>query len=191
MPTSTEMVRHRSVHRQETLRLPHRLESPHLWLPLTSGLMRVLGSVVQPTASAMLNAWHELLTRRSVAQKLVGDHHPRRVTKPLEQLAEEPPGSRGVAPLLDQHIRGLAVLIHCAPQIDQVAVDLAEYVVRVPGITVAAAAPPEVPSVLGPELQRPQAKGLVGDLHAALEHHLLDVSEAKAEAKVQPHANGR
>jgi hypothetical protein len=53
---------------------------------------------------------------------------------------------------------------------------------------VATDAPPQAARVLCAELQRPQRDGFVRDLDAALEHHLLYVSEAEAEAKVQPDA---
>ena len=39
MPTRTKVIRHRSVHRQETLRVAHRLEPPHAALALSRRLM--------------------------------------------------------------------------------------------------------------------------------------------------------
>ena len=77
-----------------------------------------------------------------------------------------------------------------APQIDQPAVDLAEDLVETPRVSEATPLAPKPASTLCSESQTPTPDGLVRDFHAPLEHRLLDVAKAQAEAKVKPYAAG-
>jgi hypothetical protein len=45
-------------------------------------------------------------------------------------------------------------------------------------------------TVLRSKAQTPQPVRLVGDVHVALQHHLLDIAKAQVEAKVQPYTVG-
>src|SRR5215203_5636690 len=63
---------------EETLCLAGRLEALHLPLPSSRRLVRVFRSVVEALVPAVLDARHQLLSRRAVAGELVGDHHTRR-----------------------------------------------------------------------------------------------------------------
>jgi len=61
MPARTKVVRHRCVHRQEALRMAHRLEAPHAPFALSGRLMRVLSPVVQPSTAPMLHCRQKLI----------------------------------------------------------------------------------------------------------------------------------
>ena len=67
MPTQAEMIRYRSVDKEEPPCVTDRLEVPHSSLTLSSGLMRVLSSVVQPSASAVFDHRQNLTARCRVA----------------------------------------------------------------------------------------------------------------------------
>jgi hypothetical protein len=73
---------------QELLRLPRGLEPLHLALSPSGGLVRVFGPVVQPLVPTVLDRWQEILLCRGIAGELVGDHHPRRSSLPLQELAK-------------------------------------------------------------------------------------------------------
>src|SRR4051794_20872244 len=97
--------------------------------------MRVLRPVVETLVLPVLNAWHNLLPRRSIAGKLVGDHDARRSALPLQQLAQQPLGGALITPALDQHVEYDAVLVHCAPQPVLLAGDFEGDLVQVPLIS--------------------------------------------------------
>jgi hypothetical protein len=78
--------------------------------------MRVLRPVVETLVLPVLNAWHNLLPRRSIAGKLVGDHDARRPALPLQQLAQQPLGCALITPALDQDVEHDAVLVDRAPE---------------------------------------------------------------------------
>src|SRR4051812_13800601 len=78
--------------------------------------MRVLRPVVEILVPPVLNAWHNLLPRRSIAGKLVGDHDARRPALPLQQLAQQSLGCALITPALDQYVEHDAVLVDRAPQ---------------------------------------------------------------------------
>src|SRR4051812_26545578 len=82
---------------EETLCLPRRFEALHLSLASARGLMRVLRPVVETLVLPVLNAWHNLLPRRSIAGKLVGDHDARRPAWACRKVFPRPI-CRGIAP---------------------------------------------------------------------------------------------
>jgi hypothetical protein len=165
------------MHGEKALGVSHRLESSHSSLALAGGLVRVLSPVVQSSFPMMGDRRHDILLRGTVARQLIGHDCTGNVPKSLEELSEEALRRLRIAALLHQDVEHFAALVNRAPQIDQSAIDLAEYLVEMPGIP-------------GSELQAPESNGLVRDLDATLEHHLLDVTEAQVEAKVEPHAVG-
>jgi hypothetical protein len=79
-------------------------------------MVRVLRSVVQPLVLAMLDGGHNLLLRRAVAGKLVGDHDAGRPHLLLQERPEQPLGSMLVASALDQDVEHDAGLVHGSPQ---------------------------------------------------------------------------
>src|SRR6476646_10539249 len=77
VPTGPKVRRDAAERRQESLRVPDRLEAFHRPLALPGRLVRALGAVVQVLRPAMLHRGHELAVRRLIASALVGDQHPR------------------------------------------------------------------------------------------------------------------
>src|SRR4029078_7209342 len=68
------------------------------------------------------------------------------------------------------------------------AVDADEDLVEVPPVTGLGSAPAQLVGVGLPELGAPAPDRLVADNDAALQHQLLDLTEAEREPEVQPHA---
>jgi hypothetical protein len=96
--------------------------------------MRVFRSIVQSSPSSVFDSWHQLIVRRGVTRELVGHNGSRAVLQSLKELSEEPLGRFGVAALLHQDVEYFAVLVDGTPQIDLLAIDLAENVVQIPSI---------------------------------------------------------
>ena len=96
--------------------------------------MRVLRSIVQPLMLPMLNTGHDLSFRRAVALQLIRDEHPRHVPQTLQQLAEELFCGLFVPAALHQDVQDVAILIHGAPQVMLLAIDLDEHLIEVPFI---------------------------------------------------------
>ncbi len=69
---------------------------------------------------------------RFAAAQLVSDHHPWRILRILQQLAEEPLGRFGLAPALDQDVEHMAVLVHRAPKGVHLAADAEERLAEMP-----------------------------------------------------------
>ena len=80
------------------------------------------------------------------------------------------------------------MLVHRAPQVVGLAVDLDEDLVKVPLVTRACPSAAQSVGVGLAERSAPLPDGLVGDRDAALQHHLLDVAEAQREPVIEPHA---
>ena len=89
--------------------------------------MRDLCSVVRVACGDMLDRGHHGSVRGTVAAKLVGDQPSRLAPLPLHQLAEEPLGSAGVAPSLDQNVDHVAILIYRTPEVVALPADRHEY----------------------------------------------------------------
>jgi hypothetical protein len=67
MPPEAKVLRDGTTGRKEPLRVARRLEPLHAALALSSGLMRVLGTVVQIPVLAMCHSWENLALGRFVA----------------------------------------------------------------------------------------------------------------------------
>ena len=122
---------------QEALGVSHRLEASHPPFSVASGLVRVLGAVVHSPCAMMSDLRHDILFCSTVARKLIGHDHTGQIPKSLKQLSEEPRRRLGVAALLYQDVEDFSALIHRAPQLDELAVDLAEHFVEMPCVAVA------------------------------------------------------
>ena len=130
------------MYRQESLRLSSGFEPPHLPLALSGRLMGDLCSIVRAAPGDMLHRRHHAPVRCPIASELVCDQPSRFAPLPFQQLPEEPPGSVGVAPSLDQDIDYVAVLIDGAPQIVSLASDADEDLVQEPDVSESALATP-------------------------------------------------
>src|SRR3954454_632288 len=171
---------------EETLCLPRRFEALHLSLASARGLMRVLRPVVETLVLPVLNAWHNLLPRRSIAGKLVGDHDARRPALPLQQLAQQARGGALITPALDQHVEYDAVLVDRAPQPMLYPGDFDDGLIEMPFISGAGCPAPDLVGECLAELACPLPHALVADDDAACGQHLLDHAQAERKAEIQP-----
>ena len=78
--------------------------------------MRILGSVIQALVLSVLDGGHHLAFSRAIAGQLIGNHDARRPTLPLQQLPEQAFGGPFVPSALHENVEHEAVLVHCAPQ---------------------------------------------------------------------------
>jgi hypothetical protein len=135
---------------------------------------------------SVLHTWQHLLFCRAIAGQLIGDQHLRDVLTALEQLAKELLGSLFVASALEEDIEHIPMLINCAPQIVQFAVDFKKHLVEVPFITGLGTSTTELVGILLAKLLASLADGLVGHYDASGGHQLFDITIAEREAEVQP-----
>jgi hypothetical protein len=150
--------------------------------------MRVLDPIVQVLRAAMLDRCQQLAVGDLVAAEFIGDDHPRHVLQVFEQLAEESFGGHRISAGLDQNVEHVAVLVDRAPKVVPRAVDPDEHFVTVPFVTGQWAASAQPAGVGLPEFRAPAADRFLADRDTAFEHEFLDLTEAKREPKIQPHA---
>jgi hypothetical protein len=93
----------------------------------------------------------------------------------LEELAEEAPRGFPIPALLRQHIKHLPAFIDRAPQVHELAVDLAEKLLKVPRSAGLTALAPKPIGISSSEFQTPQPDRFLRDFLAALQHHLLTI----------------
>src|SRR5262249_42275863 len=107
------------------------LEALHLPLSSACRSMRVLSTIVEVAALAMLDIRLQLPLRHATASQFIRDDHARYI-KALEQTLEEPLGGFPVASLLNQDTEDDTILIHGTPQVMLDALDPDEHLVKVP-----------------------------------------------------------
>ena len=105
----------------------------------------------------------------------------------LQKAAQELQRGGGVAPLLDQHIEHNTLVVDGSPQVHAPPADPHDHLVEVPARGGQGVRAPQVARDHRPELDRPAVNGFVADLYPAGCHQLLDVTQAQAEAEVEPH----
>ena len=186
MPSDPEEIQDDSVDRQEPLRLSGRLEPSHLSLSLSGRLVRDLSPVVGVARCVMGHRWHHPAMRSSVAAQLVGNETPGLASLCRQQPVEEALSGEPISTRLDEDVDRVAVLVDSPPEIVPFTADGDEELVQVPGVAHATSSPGEVAGVHRAELATPLPDGLVGDDDPAFGEEIFDVSEAEAEAVVQP-----
>jgi hypothetical protein len=67
MSVWAEVLRDRTLGREESLGMARGLEALHMAFALTGGLVRVLGTVIEIAMLAMFHPWKDLALGRSVA----------------------------------------------------------------------------------------------------------------------------
>ena len=117
----------------------------------------------------------------------IGHDAPGLVLQASQQALEEALGCGGISPALHEKIEHHAVLVDRAPEVVQLALDLQEHFIEVPGV--ARSRPPlaEPAGKVGAEPEAPLSDALMTDNDAALGQHQLHVAQAQAEKVVQPH----
>ena len=121
----------------------------------------------------------------AVAAQAVGDEASRLVAQPAQQSLEEALGSRPTPPALHKDVQHHPVLVHCAPEIMQHAIDPNEHLVEVPCVPGPGSPPPEPSGEVRTKLPAPVSDALVGDEHAALGQDQLDIPQTEAEYVIQ------
>ena len=124
--------------------------------------------------------------RCGVAPQLVGDQPPGLVSFAFQQLTEEALGGTPIATRLDEDVDHVAVLVNGTPEIVLLTLDVYEEFIQVPRITQATLSPLEPTCLLRAELLTPLSDGLVGDYYPSLCQEIFDITEAPAEAVVEP-----
>jgi hypothetical protein len=87
---------------------------------------------------------------------------------------------------LDEDINHVTILVDSLPQILSLTLDSHEQFVQVPGVAQAPLTSPEIPGVFNTELPTPLADGFVADDDPTLGQKIFYISEAQAEAVVEP-----
>lgn len=171
-----------SVGSEEALGVTRRFEPAHDSLALSSRLVCILRTIVQPSVLPMLHA-HQYLP---FGCPIVGDQHTRHVLAGLEQLPKELAGSSLVAPALHEAIAHAAMLVDCAPQIVQRAIDGEEHRITMPFVTrLCPTLAQRIGRVLA-ELLTPLADRLIGHDDPALSQKRFHSTIAERETNVEP-----
>ena len=148
--------------------------------------MRHLSAIVEIAALAVLDPRQDLTFGGGVALELVSDDHPRNIPQALQQLAEEPRGRGCAAPALDQNVEDISVLVDRAPKIVLLAADPDEHLVHVPLVAGLWPAPLQRIGEDPAEAQAPLADALVADDDPTRRQDQLNISQAQAEAVIEP-----
>jgi hypothetical protein len=99
---------------------------------------------------------------------------------------EEAFGGTPIATRLDEDVHHVAVLIDGAPEIVLLTLNGYEELIQVPRVAQPTLSPLERAGVPGTELQAPQSDGLVSNHDPPLCQEIFDITEAQAEAVVEP-----
>ena len=128
---------------------------------------------------------HHLFLGGAIAPELVGDHHPRLAVW-LDQLGKKTLGRLLVAPFLNHDIEHVTMLIHGAPEIENLAVDLDHHLIKVPLVTHLWSIAADRVGKERAELSFPVPHRLVAGLNATIGEQFLDIAKAQAEAIIKP-----
>jgi len=148
--------------------------------------VRDLTAVVEVPALPMFNTRQDLAFGGTIRSEFVGHDHPRHVAQTLQQLAKEAFGRFSVTAALDQHIKHISVLINSSPEVVQFASDADENLVQKPFVAGMRPVPFEAFGVDASETQAPLADRLVTHDDTPRCQDQLDLSQAEAEAVIQP-----
>ncbi len=148
--------------------------------------MGVFRSVVEALVLPMLHTTQQFLFGCPIAGQLIGDHHPWDVLTALEQLAKELLGSPFVASALKKDIEHLAMLINCAPEVMQLAVDREKDLIKMPFVARLRTAATQLVRILLAKFLTPLADRLVGHDDPTSGHQLFNIAIAEREAVVEP-----
>jgi len=105
---------------------------------------------------------------------------------PFQHLAKEAHGGSAIAARLDQDVEEVAVLVHGPPQILLSAVDRHEDFIQIPRVAQLASSAPQLPRVVESESLTPVADCFVRDGDASLREQIFHITEAQAEAVIEP-----
>jgi len=164
-----------------------RFESLHPSLLLSGGLMRIFRAIVQIPMLAMFYAWQDLALGRRVALEFVGYDHAWYVDQFLEQLTKALLRRPLIPAALDKDIKDVPVLINRPPQVVTFSFNSQKYFIHMPFVARPRTPPTELSGILLAKFTTPFPNRFISYGHTTFEQELFDISEAEAEAKVQPH----
>jgi len=134
MTGDPECVAKGRMDHQKSLRLPGRLEAPHVAFPPPAVLVGNLGPVVLVPSGSMGCRQPEVSAGGRIAFQLVGDQLRWRSTLPLTELAEEALGGSRVPTARHQDVQDVAVLAHRSPEVVAFPANPDEHLIQVPDI---------------------------------------------------------
>src|SRR5438270_4723144 len=143
--------------------------------------MRILSTIIQIAARSVPDIGQDLTMRGTVTAQPVGNEAARLVLQPVQKSLEKPLRRRCIPSALHQDIQHDPVLVHCAPQIMQHAVDPDEDLIEVPRVSGFGSPPTEPSGELSTKLPAPVPDARMGHEHASFGQDQLDVPQAKAE----------
>ncbi len=188
MTMQAEVLGDESIGRQKALRVAGSFEPLHPALSLPSGLVRVLGAVVEVAMLPMFYAGENLAFSRSVTLQFVGDNDAGNIPQALEELAEELLRSLLVSAALDQDIEHVSFLIDGSPQIVMFAFNRQYHFIEVPLVTRPWTATTELIRIRLAKLAAPFADRFIRHDDATFQEELFYIPKTQTEAKVQPHS---
>jgi hypothetical protein len=186
MAAYSEQILDDPVKGEKPLGLIGRLEATHLSFPLACRLMRSLHSIVGVTLGRVGHVAEAGSHRGRIASQSVGDDAQRLSSLSAQKPAKEPFCSESITPRLHQDVDYVAILIDCAPEKLQLAVDSKEDLVQMPVVAEPALSSLQLAAIICAELLTPPPNRFIGYDDAAFRQKILDVSEAKAETMVGP-----
>jgi hypothetical protein len=95
-------------------------------------------------------------------------------------------GAKLITPRLDENIHHVTILVDSPPQIPSLTLDSHEQFIQVPRVAQATLPSPESPGVFNTKLPTPLSDRLVGYSNPPLCQEVFHISEAQAEAVVEP-----
>src|SRR5690349_23625915 len=134
----------------------------------------------------MLHSGQDLPLRRSIAGPLVSNDDPRDIAAALEQLAEEALGGLLITLSSDQDIQHVAMLVHGAPQVTGLTVDLDEDFIQVLFISRLRPTSAQLIGIGLPKLAAPLTNSFVNHLDAAGGEEFFDIMVAERETEIKP-----
>ena len=135
----------------------------------------------------MIDVGHDIFGGGPLASKLVGDHHPWISAIRLHQLFKEALGCPPVAALLHQDIEHVTLLIHGAPEIKSLAVDLDHSLIKKPLVARPWPVSPDDISEQRAEPLLALMDSLMTDVDAAIGKDVLDIAKAERETTIPAH----
>ena len=174
----------------ELLKRSHSAESEHRPLPSSKWQVRVLGSVVEPAPRFLSICGTNIPQCSTVGPKSICDDY-LGLSVLSHRLLEEFQCGFLVACLGDEAFQDLPFVVHRAPQVVPLAVDLHEHLVEMP-LPVARSHPvdPALLDLTGEHRAKPmppKSNSFVADIDAALVKQILDVSQREREPNVEHH----
>src|SRR3984893_4991025 len=174
------------MHGKKSLRRSDALEPLHLPLPSSGRLMRILRSVVAPSAAFMAFCDSKIAGSSSIRSKIICDELVWDKAIFLQQLAHQFERRPLVPRGLHQHIKNFTLGIHGTPEVDQATIDLDIDFVEMPDGMRLRPAFAQICRDHRPKMIHPAPNGLVGDHDAPFRQQVFDVTEAQCEPEIEP-----